>query len=522
MLRRDLDQPLGDNALWRYMAGRSVGLNPLRARRVERFGIGWVQVACQRKAIAIAALDDEDHGRPLARLGHGRQFPKMLGAAGGFAVRELCKALLAHQVDVLDLHIDRRRFLVEQDVDPRVFTVFHLSAECLETRQLGKQASPQGFLGQRVGMHRVDAHKRAVRLDEFQRRRQFALGIGAQGHIGARTGRAQPQHGAGVGAMRRDFLTVKQAHIGEKALISAQKDCLCERSWKLHGLGLALLLARAQVGCVGPRPAVGPPGGWEIEAMSDPKGESEHVAAGSRVVTAAVLLIGDELLSGRTRDINLQTIAQALGPIGVRVVHAQVVGDEHERIVEAVRALSEGHDYVFTTGGIGPTHDDITADAVAAAMDAPLRIDPEARRIIEERHSGELNEARLRMARIPEGATLIANPVSGAPGFQIGNVFVMAGVPKICEAMLGDVLPRLKGGERIESFSVKLPGGREGDLAQALGELQAEHEGVSFGSYPYFRAVDDYGVEIVARAEPGPALDEAKAALKRLSESIAR
>ena len=235
----------------------------------------------------------------------------------------------------------------------------------------------------------------------------------------------------------------------------------------------------------------------------------------------AVLLIGDELLSGRTRDINLQTIAAALAPLGLQVGEARIVSDDHERIVAAVRALSGAYRYLFTTGGIGPTHDDITAQAVADAMGAELEINDQARAVIEARHGGALNEARLRRGRIPAGASLIANPVSGAPGFQIGNVFVMAGVPKICEAMLGDVLPRLEGGELIVSVSVAIPGAREGDIAAQLGrladELQEAGANISIGSYPYFRSVADHGVELVARGAPGDALDDVQAQLQAIA-----
>ena len=158
--------------------------------------------------------------------------------------------------------------------------------------------------------------------------------------------------------------------------------------------------------------------------------------------TAAVILIGDELLSGRTRDINLQNIAEFLAPIGIQVAEARIVSDVQEHIVAAVNALRTTYDYVFTTGGIGPTHDDITADSIAAAFGVSIDVRQDALDIISERYRQtgvELTPARMRMARIPEGAVLVANPVSGAPGFQMENVFVMAGVPSIARAMLEDV-----------------------------------------------------------------------------------
>lgn len=224
-----------------------------------------------------------------------------------------------------------------------------------------------------------------------------------------------------------------------------------------------------------------------------------------RQVKAAVLLIGDELLSGRTQDVNLRTIAKFLAPLGVQVAEARVVSDAPEAIVAAVNELRARHDYVFTTGGIGPTHDDKTADAVAAAFGVPIDVRDDARAILEAHYKdrASLNESRLRMARIPDGASLIANPVSKAPGFQLGNVFVMAGVPSIMRGMLEDVGHRIEGGAVVRSVTVRGKGIPEGAIAEGLGKLEADAEGaVSFGSYPWF-APGDFGVHLVARsAEP--------------------
>ena len=163
--------------------------------------------------------------------------------------------------------------------------------------------------------------------------------------------------------------------------------------------------------------------------------------------TAAVVIIGDEILSGRTRDTNLNTLARFLAALGIDLLEARTVGDRADQIIDALNVLRAGHDYVFTTGGIGPTHDDITADCVARAFGVALPEHPDAVAILERRYGAtDFNAARRRMARIPEGGTLIANPVTDAPGFQIGNVFVMAGVPKIMTAMLEDVAPRLRTG----------------------------------------------------------------------------
>ena len=185
--------------------------------------------------------------------------------------------------------------------------------------------------------------------------------------------------------------------------------------------------------------------------------------------TAAVLIIGDEVLSGRTQDTNLNTLARFLAALGIDLMEARTVGDRKGQIVDNLNALRAAHDYVFTTGGIGPTHDDITADAVAAAFGVALPEHPDAIAILEKRYGpGEFNTARRRMARVPEGGTLIANPVTDAPGFQIGNVFVMAGVPKIMTAMLDDVAPRLRVGAITHARTLKVEGVGEGDVAELL------------------------------------------------------
>jgi molybdenum cofactor synthesis domain-containing protein len=230
-----------------------------------------------------------------------------------------------------------------------------------------------------------------------------------------------------------------------------------------------------------------------------------------------MLVIGDEILSGRTRDSNMHFLARALTDHGIRLAEARVVADEHDRIKQAVQALSAAHDHVFTSGGIGPTHDDITADAVADAMGASIDIRDDARAILQahyDRQGQELNAPRLRMARIPEGATLIDNPISAAPGFTIGNVHVMAGVPTIFEAMVASVLPTLTGGAPMLSQSLRIVRG-EGDIAEALGKLAAEHPEVSIGSYPFHRD-GVHGSNIVVRSQDGAAVDAVMAELTRL------
>jgi molybdenum cofactor synthesis domain-containing protein len=233
--------------------------------------------------------------------------------------------------------------------------------------------------------------------------------------------------------------------------------------------------------------------------------------------TAAMLVIGDEILSGRTRDANMHHLAKALTDHGIRLEEVRVVADVHDRIVAAIRALSSTYDHLFTSGGIGPTHDDITADAVAEAMGARLDIRDDARAILQahyDRSGQELNAARLRMARVPEGATLIDNPVSAAPGFTLGNVHVMAGVPSIFEAMLAGVLPTLTGGPPMLSQSLRVQRG-EGDIAAVLGDLAAANPEVSIGSYPFQRD-GAHGSNVVVRSQDGAAVDRVMAELVRL------
>lgn len=229
--------------------------------------------------------------------------------------------------------------------------------------------------------------------------------------------------------------------------------------------------------------------------------------------TAAMLVIGDEILSGRTRDANLHYLAGRLTEHGVDLREFRGVSDDHEVIVDAVRALSGRYDVVFTSGGIGPTHDDITADAVAAAFAVPIGVRADAREILEDHYARtgvELNAARLRMARIPDGAALIENPISAAPGFRIGNVHVCAGVPKIFEAMVEAVLPGLSKGSPVISASVRVER-PEGEIAQPLGEIAAAFPDLSLGSYPYIEN-GSYGANVVVRGldadEVAKAVDE--------------
>ena len=228
--------------------------------------------------------------------------------------------------------------------------------------------------------------------------------------------------------------------------------------------------------------------------------------------TAAMIVIGDEVLSGRTREGNAWHLAKALTEDGVALREVRVVADDHAAIVAAVNELRAQADYVFTSGGIGPTHDDITADAVAAAFGVGIGVRDDARAILEAYcPAGELNEARLRMARIPETAELILNPVSQAPGFRLGNVHVMAGVPAIFAAMLEEVRPTLTGGPPVLSWALRVEA-PEGELAGPLGEVAARRPAVGFGSYPFMRGV--VGSTLVARSSDRRALEVAVADLR--------
>ncbi|MBV9863013.1 MAG: competence/damage-inducible protein A [Alphaproteobacteria bacterium] len=238
-----------------------------------------------------------------------------------------------------------------------------------------------------------------------------------------------------------------------------------------------------------------------------------------RVVTACVLIIGNEILSGRTQDANLAFLAKGLNAVGIRVREARVIPDDPDTIVATVNDARLRFDYVFTTGGIGPTHDDITPQAIADAFAVPLVLDPEAKRLLETHYPpGGLNEARLRMAHVPQGARLLPNPISRAPGFQIGNVFVLPGVPQIMQAIFSELQHRLVGGETVLSRSVSCALA-EGTLAKDLGELQARYPDLEIGSYPYFRR-SDFGVSLVLRgtdrARLAAALEELKALIRRL------
>jgi molybdenum cofactor synthesis domain-containing protein len=240
------------------------------------------------------------------------------------------------------------------------------------------------------------------------------------------------------------------------------------------------------------------------------------------IVTAAVLVIGDEILSGRTKDKNIGYIADYCTAIGIDLKEVRVISDNEAAIVTALNALRSTYTYVFTTGGIGPTHDDITADCVAKAFGVPLDVHPEAVAILKERLAktgGELNEARLRMARVPRGATLVANKVSGAPGFWTGNVITMAGIPAVMQGMLDEVAPKLKTGAKLISETIRADA-KEGDVGTPLAAVAKAHPETIIGSYPFIDDALGPNTNIVVRARDPQKLAAATAAVKAMLAEV--
>lgn len=236
----------------------------------------------------------------------------------------------------------------------------------------------------------------------------------------------------------------------------------------------------------------------------------------SDIVTAAILVIGDEILSGRTKDKNIGYIAEHCTNIGIQVREVRVVPDIEDEIVETVNALRHRYTYVFTTGGIGPTHDDITADCIAKAFGVGIDHHPEVKRLLIEnfgRRGLEATEARLRMARIPFTAELVENKLSVAPGFMLGNVITMAGIPAVMQVMLDAVTPRLKTGKKMLAVEIELMRG-EGEIAELFGEVQKEFPDVSMGSYPFNREARVFGTQLVLRSIDPERLAAAEARLK--------
>ena len=260
-------------------------------------------------------------------------------------------------------------------------------------------------------------------------------------------------------------------------------------------------------------------------ASSAPTGSA---AKNDGVVTAAVVVIGDEILSGRTKDKNVGYIAEFLTNIGIDLKEVRIVPDEEPAIVAAVNALRSHYTYLFTTGGIGPTHDDITAESVAKAFGVALEHHPRAVEIMRARMAqtgGEMNEARMRMTRVPKGGVLVLNKISAAPGFWIGNVIVMAGIPSVMQAMLDYVAPQLKTGAKMLSESIRADC-REGDIGTELGAIAKAHADVVIGSYPFVDEKNLANTNVVVRSRDPQKLTAAKAAIEamltRVKASLAR
>lgn len=246
-------------------------------------------------------------------------------------------------------------------------------------------------------------------------------------------------------------------------------------------------------------------------------GKGSGNVSASDIVTAAVVVIGDEILSGRTKDRNIGPIADHLAAIGIALREVRIVGDDTDDIVAAVNALRGRYTYVFTTGGIGPTHDDLTADAIGAAFGVPVEIDPRAVAMMEPAYAARgiaLTPARLRMARVPAGAELVANSVSAAPGFRIGNVIVMAGVPDIMQAMLHAATQHLRTGPKLNAVSIVVQRA-EGDIAEVFAAHQARFPDVAMGSYPTF-SEGNYRTELVLRSADPARLEVAREGLERV------
>ena len=260
---------------------------------------------------------------------------------------------------------------------------------------------------------------------------------------------------------------------------------------------------------------------FELFANAPMRIFTDVLMSNDTIVTAAMLAIGDELLSGRTKDKNIGHLADVLLLAGIDLKEVRIVADDEDAIVSALNALRPQYDYVFTSGGIGPTHDDITADAIARAFGVPCEHDAEAMRIMGEmyaRREMEFTEARQRMARMPVGSKHIANPVSTAPGFNIGNVYVMAGVPQVFQAMLDNVIPTLKTGARVLSTAISCPYG-EGEIGTPLGLIQKAHPDTSIGSYPRYVG-QSFSTEIVVRGRSAELIENVAAEVRAMIEDI--
>lgn len=462
---------------------------------VSRFGggrsIGRIQVGSELEPVAVGTLDDvEQHGAASGGCHRGK-FVQVAGTAGGDAVWEFGDPWPSTQVHVLDLDPGiGPTGGGQKKVDAARRTVADFAPHLRVPSEGRDSVLGESLSDNVVRQAGVDAGEAAiVEVDEPPGVWKFAARVGNRLEPERNAGIGQAKHRPGICAMGGNCPAVFEHDVREESFIPAYESAADQGAGKAHRRLSAKQSGQGQA------------------PMPNP--------------TAAMLTIGDEILSGRTRDANLPHLAAALTGKGIGLREARIVADDMDEIVAAVNALRGRYDHVFTSGGIGPTHDDITADAIARAFGVGIDVREDARKILATNYADperELNEARLRMARIPGGAVLIDNPVSKAPGFSLENVHVMAGVPAIFAAMVEGLLPRLTGGRPLMSRSVRVDR-PEGDIAGPLRVLAEAHPRVSIGSYPFNRD-GKFGSNLVARSDDPTALDAAEAALWALAEAL--
>ena len=423
-----------------------------------------------------------------AKLNH------VFGATRRDAVRKLRQTGGALEVNVLDLEVKTRPILsFEEKIDPAVLAIRDLPAHDRIIAKGRQRPGGEGLGNDAVGEQGIDPDQIALGLEKLQRIGKLALGVRGLRNPRSRAGLQQAEHRARIGAMGGNLAPVGEFDIGEEALVTPHKSGGQEGGREIHDAGKLSIAADY----------VYARGSSTLRLMNP-------AAKHPRSVVAAMLIIGNEVLSGRTRDANLQHFALKLATRGIVLGEARVIPDVPQIIVSAVNTLRAQYRYVFTTGGIGPTHDDITADCIAEAFGVRIGEDPRALAILERYYVNrdDFTSARRRMARIPAGADLIPNPVSGAPGFRIENVYVMAGVPRINQAMLDAVLDSLdEGTPRLAAALWGLV--VEGRIADPLREIQTRAPDVEIGSYPNF--IDGkFGTVLVLKSYDADALARAK------------
>jgi len=492
-MRHELNQGnsvFQSNLLLIDIAAQRPNRQPHRHRRPVGRRIGRVDIAGDGEPADIAALRDEEKDGAVTGPGETAERLEMAAAAASYRIGKGGEVAVAPPGHVLDLDEGvGTAARGDMEVEPGAVDDARFGADRSRKREAVDAARLDGLGDEAVGVHRVEADERAFLLDDLEPMRQLAPRIAGtrQPHrrpLGEKAGKP-----AGVGAMGGDRGPFGERHIGEETLVAADQPGFDEWSGEPHR-------------------------GYSPGRGRVPQGKRGTMEERSSRITACLIIIGNEILSGRTVDANLPHLATTLGELGITLAEARIVPDIEEEIVDAVNATRKKHDYVFTTGGIGPTHDDITAAAIARAFNVKLIRHPEAeRRLLAYYPPERVTEARLKMANTPEGVTLIDNPVSVAPGFQIENVFVLAGVPKIMQAMLDVLKPQLRGGAVVASRTLVVFRG-EGDMAQELQSIQTRYPEVEIGSYPFFR-LDRAGTSIVFRSADPAKLDAAFTELAR-------